>query len=754
MFAIAFTVRNFQRWAIGIIGLCLLVSPLAGQAPPLEERPKPFAPKRPTTRTELNRRESLHQYTLGLLCQREDRLLEALKAFQEAGRLDPEAAAVFKAQVPILLALDRARDAQAALRRVLALDPADYESWFVAARIHKTLTEYVEARKCLNRGLEAPGLAENPELAQQMYLDLGQLCETAEEFPQAIAALRAAAKILDHPDLLMERGPIQRETILAQAADTHERIAGLHRRLKQFDEALTEYKKAQAQSPERAGRLNLHLAQLCLEQFKLDQALPFLDAYLRMQPLGMEAYELKIDVLRRLNRAEAIVPWLERASGADRNNVGLKLLLAKQYAVARRFAPAEKIYSALADEAPSPEVFKGMFTLYKSQPQDGMTKALELLNATVAKAKEKGPPGLAAQQARAMIAALEDDGELSKELVRVGMQQMDFKGKLQFDTVHLLGVLADRHKKLEEAEAFYRKGLSMAPQRPATEALLYSGLLRILWKGHRHEQILELCNKGLDEAQATNHILFYNDRARAFAMLGKVEDALRTVDKAIDLAGDNDRLTVRRLKVRLLLQAGDNERAEAECQDMLKEFRQPGETLEIRYLLSNVFSAKRQHDKAEEQLETILKADPDNPTANNDLGYMWADRNKKLPEAEALIRRALDADRRQRRLSRASAEPEADLAAYVDSLGWVLFRRGRIDEARQELERAARLDGGEDPVIFDHLGDVYFRLDQSAQARTAWEKALHLYHKDKHRRMEDRQREVQRKLKALDSAMK
>ena len=47
-----------------------------------------------------------------------------------------------------------------------------------------------------------------------------------------------------------------------------------------------------------------------------------------------------------------------------------------------------------------------------------------------------------------------------------------------------------------------------------------------------------------------------------------------------------------------------------------------------------------------------------------------------------------------------------DNACYIDSLGWVLFRRGQVDAARKELEYATTLPDGDDPVIYDHLGDV------------------------------------------------
>ena len=99
----------------------------------LQERPagrvaskpqKKRATKAPT-RKEIDRRNSLHQYVLGLLLERDEKFLDALKVYEEAARLDPDAPAVFKAQISLLLAMNREKDALAAVSKVLELDPSD-----------------------------------------------------------------------------------------------------------------------------------------------------------------------------------------------------------------------------------------------------------------------------------------------------------------------------------------------------------------------------------------------------------------------------------------------------------------------------------------------------------------------------------------------------------------------------------------------------------------------------------------------------
>lgn len=713
-----------------------------------DDRPKLYVSRQPPTLKEVNRRAALKQYVLGLLCQREDRLLEALSAFEESARLDPEAGAAWKAQMPLLAALDRGRDALTAGQKALTLDPGDYETWFLTARIHKSLGQFADSQKALERGLATEAIKEHPEIAQGMWFDLASMHELADEVAPAIRALTAAVAILDHPDLLLENGPFERELIVKRAAETYERLGNLFRKAKKFPEAIDAFQKAQQRSADSNGRLNFNLAQLCQEEGKHADALAYVDAYLRRQPLGTEAYEFKLAVLAKLKRNDDILPWLEKASAADQFNMGLKLLLAKQYADQNRPAQAEKLYLALAREAPGAEVYQGLFRVYQKDAA-GSTRTLELLNRTLAAAAQKPvtpASAHAATEAKAMIAAVRDDGALGKDLVLAAARQIQRPDELQFDTVQLLAALADRNDLLVEAERFYRQALRSAT--PATEPMLYGGLLRVLWKARKYDDILQVCHDGLANAKSTSHVLFHADLAKGNARLGKHEQALRAADSAVAIANDSDRLTLQLLRVRILTQAQRYSQAEQQSQALLKQHVLPGESVEIRYTLSNVYNAWKKLPQCEEQLGMILKTDPTNPTVNNDLGYIWADQGKNLEQAEEMIRRALELDRLQRKRL-AGGGPVQDNAAYVDSLGWVLFRRGQVAEARKELERAAELPDGDDPVIWDHLGDLYWQLQLAGQARGAWEKAVQLYERDQRRNLDDRYRELKRKLQSV-----
>ncbi len=80
-----------------------------------------------------------------------------------------------------------------------------------------------------------------------------------------------------------------------------------------------------------------------------------------------------------------------------------------------------------------------------------------------------------------------------------------------------------------------------------------------------------------------------------------------------------------------------------------------------------------------------------------------------LPEALQMIRQAVEA--------------RPDNGYIVDSLGWVLYRLGRFQEAVVQMERAAELKPV-DPIVTDHLGDVYWAVGRKREAEFQWRRAL------------------------------
>jgi tetratricopeptide (TPR) repeat protein len=118
-------------------------------------------------------------------------------------------------------------------------------------------------------------------------------------------------------------------------------------------------------------------------------------------------------------------------------------------------------------------------------------------------------------------------------------------------------------------------------------------------------------------------------------------------------------------------------------------------------------------EKAASLLKEAIELDPTKAAqAYNYLGFMWVDRNINLDEAGEMIRHALE------------LEPEN--GAFLDSMGWYYYRKAEFGKALSELLHAVDVLRPPDPVVFEHVGDTYRALGNSAQAVVFWQKAVSL----------------------------
>ncbi|MFA6349666.1 MAG: tetratricopeptide repeat protein [Candidatus Omnitrophota bacterium] len=148
------------------------------------------------------------------------------------------------------------------------------------------------------------------------------------------------------------------------------------------------------------------------------------------------------------------------------------------------------------------------------------------------------------------------------------------------------------------------------------------------------------------------------------------------------------------------------------------------EDAEAHFYLGSIYFELGDKAKAEQELEKALSLKADYAQALNFLGYFLAGENKSLDRAEVLVKKAIEMD--------------PNNGAYIDSLGWVYFKQGKAEEALKLLLKSAALI--DDPEIFGHLGDVYFKLGDKAKARTSWEKSL---------KANPGQKEIEKKIEAV-----
>src|SRR5437868_9385087 len=139
--------------------------------------------------------------------------------------------------------------------------------------------------------------------------------------------------------------------------------------------------------------------------------------------------------------------------------------------------------------------------------------------------------------------------------------------------------------------------------------------------------------------------------------------------------------------------------------------KQNPKSADLYFNLGTVYDKLNRFDDVVRVMETAIRLDPHHADALNYLGYSYAERGVKIDQALSLTKRAV------------ALKPSNGY--YVDSLAWALFKSGMFTEALTEMKRAVAL-AGDDPVLYEHLGDIYAKQRNLSDAREAWLHALEL----------------------------
>jgi tetratricopeptide (TPR) repeat protein len=195
-------------------------------------------------------------------------------------------------------------------------------------------------------------------------------------------------------------------------------------------------------------------------------------------------------------------------------------------------------------------------------------------------------------------------------------------------------------------------------------------------------------------------------RASVLADMGRGEEGAQTIRKLME--GEGDRETW--LQLAQIYEKAKNYEQMGKALDAAEKLSEGDDEMEmIHFMRGAMYERSKDFDNAEKSFRKVLEMNPENSSALNYLGYMFADRNVRLQEAHDLVKKALDL--------------EPNNGAYLDSLGWIYYRMDRLPEAEAHLRRALERYS-RDPVVNDHLGDVYFKQGKLKEAIAQWQAAL------------------------------
>lgn len=153
---------------------------------------------------------------------------------------------------------------------------------------------------------------------------------------------------------------------------------------------------------------------------------------------------------------------------------------------------------------------------------------------------------------------------------------------------------------------------------------------------------------------------------------------------------------------------GNNDKDPQAIQVLQRAIKQYPDDLSLLYTRAMLAEKRNDLAQMEKDLRSIIQREPENAMALNALGYTLADRTTRYAEAKGLIEKALQIN------------PEDP--AVLDSLGWVNYRLGNLDEAERLLRQA--LERFPDHEVAAHLGEVLWANGKRREARQVWAKAF------------------------------
>jgi tetratricopeptide (TPR) repeat protein len=576
--------------------------------------------------------------------------------------------------------------ALAALERARKLDPASAE---VAAEIAGYYSRQNQSEAAVAAANEALKLdKDNIEAHQVLATIYSAWADGAERPPagQTQAAARTSA--------IVHLSAIQNTPVMATNPNLQMTLGRLQLRAGKAEAAVPILEKVAQQAPWAAEPLILlYEAQATLGRF--DEAGQTLLAAAQINPRYWQTLGQFHE--RRDNWDEAAAAYAEAIAASPKPNRDVQIRYAA--ALINTEGGAGKARGVLNEMLKgAPNDTRLLYLLSMAEREDGDSAAAETTARRILAIDPTSVTGL-----RALVSVFFDRFDYRQVAAVVAPLVKDVsraKGR-ELEGAAILVQAGIAHQQLAEwdaAIAAYTAAKTLTPRDPELDAYLVQAHLA----ARRFDRAEALAREAL--ARDRDQPRMVRLRAQALLKTGKAAEANKLLEDGAAKEPQN-----REYVVGLADLYADQQRT-ADAVRVLEQARTTfGDDHTLTMRIATAYEAAGQLDAAEKELRQLVSADPLNADALNSLSYMFADRGLRLDEAIELAQRAV------------KIEPENP--AYLDTLGWALFKQGRIDEAAAPLGKAATSLAG-NSVIQDHHGDVLSKRGRTAEAIAAWERAL------------------------------
>jgi tetratricopeptide (TPR) repeat protein len=481
-------------------------------------------------------------------------------------------------------------------------------------------------------------------------------------------------------------------------------LGRLDRVLNDSVDAEAAFKKAIAIEPDNEDAVT-GLASVYSDRGNARSASELLDKLAKKNP-SARAYLGLASNYEQMKEWSLAADALKKAIDLDPTHVEWNAQLAEYQARAGKYEDALQTYQDLAKLSPQDAApYLGMAQIYIEQQK--YPQAHQMLD----KAKAIEPDNLELKDTEVQlydkegktadaIAVLNDMLESTSRRTYEPAQR-EVRGRM----LEQLGMLYEKNKDYDKAVDTFREMGTVDPEKGARSEALIVDTYRTSKNFAKADQESEAAQKKFPSDRTLREV-----RAQLLTDEGKTQQAVDELKKLLD--GKNDRETY--LAIEDVYQKAKDYSDAAKALDEAERLSSNNDDKAgVYFQRGALYERQKKYDQAEKAFRQVLdSANPKDPiyaSTLNYMGYMFADQNMRLQEAEDLIKKALDI--------------EPNNYAFLDSMGWVYYRLNKLDDAERELTRSIEIES-KDPTIHDHLGDVYSKEGKLKEAIAQWQSSL------------------------------
>lgn len=637
------------------------------------------------------RGEAYYRFSLGHLYHhfaqqfmRPEYVERAVEEYNAALEADPRSVVIRVEMIKLLAGASRLREAVAIADQIFAEDPDNAEVRRLMGSIHRSVA--TEQR----RGVDQEHL------------------ETA----------------LMHFEKLVEIEP--------DKAENHVDLGTLHRLAERPEDAERSFRRALELDPAQADA-QLNLSYLLLEAQKYETAISALEEVLENGTGDRRHIQALAGAYEQVGRFSDAARMLERLVSQGSNNLRDLQRLADNLARSRQFPRALELYRALAKTDSNNVLYYLQISRIQLEREaygeawDALAAAREIDSDSIdVRVQEIN----LLQAERRFAEAASKTGSLLEST-----RKAEYSPGERWRRIGLLERLGMQRRELEQYEEAVDAFESIWALQPELKPRYIVQVIETWLTARQYTKAEREARRAVGESKGDPMLV--SVLANVLAQRGKTKDAVKAVEKLIEQDPDNiDAL----LTLAGVYQKGRMYPKAEEALERASEVAESkAERVGVLFAFGALHERAKEYDKAEARFRELIEIDPENASALNYLGYMFADRSIHLDEAHDLIQRALD--------------QEPNNGAYLDSLGWVYYRQDKLELAAKFLERSLK-QYDSDPVVLSHLGDVYFKQGRVDDAKRHWQRGLEAWSRSTPaERDEDEIASLRRKLADLKVSM-